>query len=612
MEKPVGWQRGAGERGRIRPIDPTSARTNEVGSATAPSGNNLATSSGTPPESSSTLRRLVMEMPETAQTILESVGDLSRRHHLSALEDFLASCRRFAKERTLNVAVLGRFKAGKSSFLNHLVGRQLLPVGVVPVTTVITEIEFGPVEAGHVEFLDGHTEQISAEHISAFIAEAENPGNAKQVRRVSVLLPEMARYRGLRFVDTPGLDSVFAHNTDAALEWLPNVGLALVAVGVDPPLSQQDVELIRKLSRYTPRIALLLTKVDVLAAAERAQVIAFVRYQLGRHWDGTVPVFPYSIQPGFETLRVALDAQLLSKLGTDLEGQRTTVLRHKLDSLCQECTGYLTVALKAAETADAEREALRRKILGQKDVLEDTRLGLRLSVRHAAGNARSSFEEALRKDEASVRDRLISDLRREFPAWAQSLNVATARFDEWLGTSLTREMADLSAQHRAEFVAPVERVGRQLSQALQDFRNRLSERTLDALGVPLRTTEMDLQTEDPSSPDVRVGKIFDHTWELLSPLIPMRLLGGTVQRHFARKVADAVFMNLSRLASQWEAIVNGVLFALEKEALRRLDALIGTVEALLAATREQGPRIREDLHSLDLLRNALAPDDGGR
>jgi hypothetical protein len=103
-----------------------------------------------------------------------------------------------------------------------------------------------------VKFQDGHTDQVPLAQISEFISEAENPENAKGVACVRVELPSMERYRGIRFVDTPGLDSVFEHNTDASLEWLPNVGLALVAVGVDPPLSQHDLELIRNLKRYTP------------------------------------------------------------------------------------------------------------------------------------------------------------------------------------------------------------------------------------------------------------------------------------------------------------------------------------------------------------------------
>jgi GTP-binding protein EngB required for normal cell division len=547
---------------------------------------------------------------ETVQGTLDTVGGLCHRHRIAALEDFLESCRTFAEDQTLNIAILGRFKAGKSSFLNHLLGRQVLPIGVVPVTTVVTEIEYGPREEAKVLFHDGRIQSVPVECIGEFISESENPENSKQVTRVRVGLPAMERYRGIRFVDTPGLESVFAHNTDASLEWLPNVGLALVAVGVDPPLSQHDIELIRNLSRYTPNISLLLTKVDVLDDGERAQVQGFVQQQLGRYWNGSVPVFPYSVRSGFEHLRAALDERFLLQVRAEAGEQRTAILRHKMDALVRECTDYLTLALKAAETADAEREALRRRILGQKEALDDTRLALRLIVRHATGTARAAFEELLRKDEAPVGQRLLVDLDTEFPLWVRSLQIVTERFDAWLGARTTQEMVELSKTHRSEFVEPIRRVSRQLSQSLQDFRNRLSERTLETLGVPLRTTEMEFHADDPRSPDVRVGKIFDHTWELLSFLVPMALVKGIVKRHFQRKVGDVVFMNLSRLASQWETIVNAALLALEREAMRRLDGFIGTVEALIAAAGEEAPRIREELEHLEGLRSQVSRGNG--
>jgi hypothetical protein len=151
----------------------------------------------------------------------------------------------------------------------------------------------------------------------------------------------------------------------------------------------------------------------------------------------------------------------------------------------------------------------------------------------------------------------------------------------------------------------VRRAGRQLSQSLQDFRNRLSDRMLETLGVPLRTTEMELRTEDPKSPDVRVGRIFDHNWELLSWVIPMALVRGAVRKHYHRKVEDLVFTNLSRLASQWEEIANAALRALEKESMRRLEGLIGTLEKLIASAGQQAPEIREDIERLAELRQRL-------
>jgi GTP-binding protein EngB required for normal cell division len=548
--------------------------------------------------------------PDVPDRILHFVDTLCRRYHISALQEFLASCRSFAGEQTLNVAILGRFKAGKSSFLNHLLGRPVLPVGVIPVTTVVTELQYGLHDTAQVHYLDGHTQHVPVARIGEFISEDHNPGNVKHVARVRVELPEMETYRRIRFVDTPGLDSVFAHNTQASLAWLPNVGLALVAVGVDPPLSQHDIELIRNLSRYTPRIALLLTKVDALREGERAQVEDFVRAQLARSWDGAVAVFPYSVRPGFEHLRGAVRERLLAPLRADASGERAAILRHKLESLCRECADFLTVALKAAEASDADREALRGKILGEKTALDDTRLALRLVRQHAAGAARATFEAVLQKDEAAVCERLLAEFETQYPAWLVSLKAVIERFEVWLASALHREMAVLSAAHRSEFVEPVRRVSHQLSQMLQDFRNRLSERTLDALGVPLRTTELELRTEDPRAPDIRVGKVFDHTWELLSPVVPVRLVKGVVRAHFHRKMSDAVVTNLSRLASQWDAIVSAALVALDKEAQRRLDGLIGTVEALLASAGPAAPQLREDLKRLEDLWQCVSHASG--
>jgi len=547
---------------------------------------------------------------DAVERTLEAVEQLCERYQIGALDGFLASCRAFAAEKVLNVAVFGRFKAGKSSFLNHILGRPLLPVGVVPVTSAVTEIEYGPRDRAEVRFLDGRREAIPLERIADFISETRNPHNQKQVHSVRVELPQMERYRGIRFVDTPGLESVFEHNTDASLAWLPNVGLALVAVGVDPPLTQHDIELLRNISRYTPNISLLLTKVDTLDETERAEVIAFVERQLQTYWNGALPVYPYSVRPGFEHLRARLDESLLAQVRARAGEEHSAILRHKLASLAGECAEFLNLALKSAEVADSERDQLRRKILGERESLEDTRLALRLLVRHAAAGSRSAFEALLAQEEFPIRTRLLAALERQFPAWTASLSGAIDRFEAWLEADLTREMAALSAKYRDDFTEPVRRVGRQLSQALQDFRNRLSQRTLETLGVPLRTTEMALEVESPRAPDVRVGKVFDHNWELVSFLVPMRLVQGAVKKHFMRRTADAVVVNLSRLAAQWEEIVNGQLLALEREALRRLDGLVSTIEKLVAAAAAEAPRIRADLERLDAIRAELAGVNG--
>jgi GTP-binding protein EngB required for normal cell division len=267
---------------------------------------------------------------------LELAAKVCDRYKITDLKYFVESCRSFAGAQSLNAAVFGRFKAGKSSFLNHLLGQPVLPVGVTPVTSVITTIEYGPRETAEIHFPDGRAEAVPASRIGDYVAKPANPGNAKGVASLHVRPPAMERYRGIRFVDTPGLDSVFAHNTHVSTQWLPNTGIALIAIGVDPPLSRQDIELIRDLRRFTPNISVLLTKVDTLAADERDQVERFVREQLAQCGSGVIPVFPYSIRPGFESYRGQLEQGLLSPAGThaaELEKESISRLDILLDTV---------------------------------------------------------------------------------------------------------------------------------------------------------------------------------------------------------------------------------------------------------------------------------------
>src|ERR671931_2633899 len=76
----------------------------------------------------------------------------------------------------LEVAVVGEFKRGKSSLINALLGREVLPVGVLPLTAVPTVLERGE-EALLVEYADGRREAHGLDQIAQFVTEGAKPGN---------------------------------------------------------------------------------------------------------------------------------------------------------------------------------------------------------------------------------------------------------------------------------------------------------------------------------------------------------------------------------------------------------------------------------------------------
>ncbi len=111
---------------------------------------------------------------------------------------------------------------------------------------------------------------------------------------------------------------------------------------------------------------------------------------------------------------------------------------------------------------------------------------------------------------------------------------------------LSARLSAFSQAKQYEFVQPLDDAKRQYQRLLQGFRDRLSERTMELYGAPLRTTEAEITPKPPRKPDVKIGHVFDHNWELLSAVIPMALLRKSILRHSRRKIADETFKNLSR------------------------------------------------------------------
>ncbi len=172
---------------------------------------------------------------------------------------------------------------------------------------------------------------------------------------------------------------------------------------------------------------------------------------------------------------------------------------------------------------------------------------IRLLVRDAADRTRPIVERQLETHRGDVRRALLESFQDEFPKWTTSLAAVLSRFEDWLAIALRDDLAALSIRESGRFLEPLHQVRKQAFRTLQQFRDGLSERTMRAFGVPLRTTETEIELIEPGAPDIRIGRVFDRNWELLSPVLPVSLIRGAVRRHFSRTIPYLLDQNLSRL-----------------------------------------------------------------
>ncbi len=192
------------------------------------------------------------------------------------------------------VACIGQFKRGKSTLLNALVGCPILPVGVVPVTSVVTILREGNRPEALVRSASGSTQSIGVDCVADMVDERLNPENAKGVAAVEVFLPSAILRNGLCLVDTPGIGSVFAGNTETTRTFLPHIDVALLVVGPDFPVSGDELEITERVSRDGGHVLVALNKADQAAEQQRREVLTFstqvVERRTGRRVDGVFEI----------------------------------------------------------------------------------------------------------------------------------------------------------------------------------------------------------------------------------------------------------------------------------------------------------------------------------
>lgn len=513
---------------------------------------------------------------------LSAVADVVRQFGLASLQPALQACEALAGDNPpLDVAVLGQFKVGKSSLLNAVLAEPVFPVGVLPLTAVITRASAGPARAVRVTYQDGSVEEVAPEHLAEFVTENGNPGNHRRVAAADVFTPALNDLPGVRLVDTPGLGSVFSHNTETTRGWLPNVAVALVAVSAERPLSDEDRRLLAEARLTAPRVVVLLTKVDLLTGPELQKVTAFLDRTLREHFGTAVPVLPFSTRVEARRYVEQLRESVLLPVSSDVAGERRAALGLKLAALARSCRSYLSIGLQAAERADADRDRLRAAVLGESVRAEVIRDELRLAGLGVTQGARQEFTERLLAHRGAVGQTLRRALAAELPTWRGNLAEQARHFEVWMKERLSAELMPLSLEAGPLGMSLLGQAEARLRRVVEAFRDRLGRNIREATGVTVSPAAWEVKLPHVAAVPVTVGRAFMTDWGLLSWLLPMWLVGGLFRRHALGLVTWEVEKNLTRLAGDWAEAVAAAVEHLRSQAGAWVDTELATLGCLL-------------------------------
>jgi GTPase SAR1 family protein len=184
----------------------------------------------------------ILNQVETTGT--QASGKLELSHHITSLNTAGASLR----QGVLRLLVLGDMKRGKTTFLNALLGQNLLPSDVNPCTAVLTVLKYGVQEQVTIHFKNGTTETIDfaqfKEHYTiqpdeAKQLEQENQPAFPNVSHAVVEHPLPLLKQGIELIDSPGLNDTEARN-ELSLSYLHNCHAVLFMLSATQPCTLDE------------------------------------------------------------------------------------------------------------------------------------------------------------------------------------------------------------------------------------------------------------------------------------------------------------------------------------------------------------------------------------
>ncbi len=341
----------------------------------------------------------------------------------ASLREKILSLERKLASNQLHLAVLGQMKRGKSSFINALLGSEILPMGVLPVTAVITEIKYGPAPQAAIIYTTGLRERVDVGTLADYITESGNPGNKKQIASVELAYPSPFLASGIVLIDTPGIGSTHAHNTRTTEGYIEQVDAGIVVLSVDPPITEVESHFLRRIKEEIPKLFFVLNKIDVVSADEVSHISHFLGEELSRLQIESPEIFSLSTRRALQGRRrgscVAAPSGIEAfeqRLRTFLSEEKGQVLVHSiaLDAL------HIARTLKFAATIGIRAQAMSPEELHHK------RLALDRLLEQTDSEMRE-LQVLLRQHSADLVARVERDLtaqvERSVPACPQRLRV---------------------------------------------------------------------------------------------------------------------------------------------------------------------------------------------
>lgn len=193
------------------------------------------------------------------------------------------------------VGILGEFKRGKSTVINALLGKEIMPADILPCSATMNRVSYALQPSVELKMMDGTKNNIAVEELAQYVTklDEDSSANAALIEEAIVFYPCRFCQNGVDIIDTPGLNDDERMNKITE-ETVPKLDAVIMVLTPDNPFSMSEADFVRNklMCSDIGRLVFLVNKIDNVRPKDRPRVVESIRAKIEKSvLDKTADVY---------------------------------------------------------------------------------------------------------------------------------------------------------------------------------------------------------------------------------------------------------------------------------------------------------------------------------